>query len=109
MDGSKTRQKADTNDAVMLVAEGKEIMMNDDIQLETASMEAAREAGLAGKKGQPGPPPPAEVKIASRWVLEKKIGSGAFGDIYVGNAIAYKSFWCYREEHNYWGKGSSQD
>ena len=62
MDGSRTRQDTDTNDVVMLVTEGKEIMPNDDVPLETASMEAAREAGLAGKKGQPGPPPPARSK-----------------------------------------------
>ena len=84
MDGSKARQDTDTNDVVMLVTEGKEILPNGDLPLETASMEAAREAGLAGKKGQPGPPPPAEARIAGRWALEKKIGSGAFGDIYIG-------------------------
>lgn len=87
MDGSKTRQDADNNDVVMLATEGKEIMMNEDVPLETVSMEAAREAGLAGKKGQPGPPPPPEARIAARWALEKKIGSGAFGDIYIGKVV----------------------
>lgn len=62
---------------------GKEVPLGADF-LETASMEAAREAGLAGKKGQPGPPPPSEARIGGKWALEKKIGSGAFGDIYIG-------------------------
>ena len=48
------------------------------------SLEAAREIGLQGKKGQPGPPPPPDVRIGGRWMLDRKIGSGAFGDIYIG-------------------------
>lgn len=60
--------------------------VNDDL-MDTESMEALRQQSLAVRRGQPGPPPTPEVRIASRWLLDKKIGSGAFGDIYIGISL----------------------